>query len=84
VLESLLNESLTNAVKHAKPTYITVELDATKHLIRLQIQNDGVIQKDTPIGSGLRNLRYRTVAAGENLTIDKSDIYKLVCVIPIQ
>lgn len=83
-LESVLNEGLTNAVKHAKPTYINVELDATKHLIRLQIQNDGVTKKDAPIGSGQRNLRYRVVTVGGNLTTDKSDVYKLVCVIPVQ
>ena len=83
VLESLLNEGLTNAVKHAKSTYIRVELDVTKHLIRLQILNDGVIIKDAPAGSGLRNLRYRVVTVGGNLTVDKSDIFKLVCVIPV-
>jgi len=84
VLESLLKESLTNAIKHAKPTYIRVELDATRHLIRLQIQNDGITQKETAAGSGLRNLRYRVVNVGGNLSTDKSDVYKLVCVIPIK
>jgi len=84
VLESLLKESLTNAVKHANPTYIKVELDATHHLIRLQIQNDGVTQKETAVGSGLRNLRYRVVTVGGNLSVDKTNVYKLVCVIPIQ
>ena len=84
VFESLLNESLTNAMKHAKPTYVNVELDATKHLIRLQIKNDGVTIKDTPAGSGLRSLRYRVVTVGGNLTVDKSDVFKLVCVIPVR
>jgi len=82
VLESLLKESLTNAVKHANPTYINVELDVTNHLIRLQIQNDGVTKKEPSVGSGLRNLRYRVVTVGGNLSIDKTDVYKLVCVIP--
>ncbi|MCL2377716.1 MAG: histidine kinase [Defluviitaleaceae bacterium] len=83
VLESLLNESLTNAVKHARPTYVCVELDATKHIIRLKIQNDGVTKKDAPAGSGLRNLRYRVVTVGGNLTVNKADVFKLVCVIPV-
>jgi len=84
VLESVLKESLTNAVKHAAPSYIRVELDATRRLIRLQVQNDGLNTKEAPTGSGLRNLRYRVVTVGGNLTVDKTDVYKLVCVIPIR
>jgi len=87
VLEALLNESLTNVMKHAKATYVRVELDATKHLVRLLIENDGI--EDEPMGNsnqngiGLRNLRYRVVTVGGNLTVDKGDTFKVVCVIPI-
>jgi len=83
VLEALLNESLTNAMKHSKATFIKVELDATKYLIRLLIENDGVIGESRPVGSGLRNLRHRTVTVGGNLTIDSGVTFKIVCVIPI-
>ncbi|MCL2249668.1 MAG: histidine kinase [Oscillospiraceae bacterium] len=83
VLEAVLSESLTNAMKHANPTEIMVELDVTKHLVRLLFENDGVIKKDEAPGSGLRNLRYRAVTVGGNLTVKKTDRFKLVCVIPI-
>jgi len=83
VLEAILSESLTNATKHANPTEIIVELDATKHLVRLLFENDGVIEKDGTPGSGLRNLRYRAVTVGGNLTTKITDRFKLVCVIPI-
>jgi len=83
VLEAILSESLTNAMRHANPTEIIVELDATKYFIRLLVENDGVTETDTGAGSGLRNLRYRAVTVGGNLTISKSDRFKLVCVIPI-
>jgi len=82
VLEALLNESLTNVAKHSKATYVRVELDATKHLVRLLIENDGLTTKSEPVGSGLRNLRYRVTTVGGHLTIDKNETFKVVCVIP--
>jgi len=83
VLEALLNESLTNAMKHSEATFIKVELDVTKYLIRLLIENDGLIGGTKPVGSGLRNLRHRVVTVGGNLTIDAGVTFRVVCVIPI-
>jgi len=83
VLESVLNESLTNVMKHSNAAFIRVELDATKHLIRLLIENDGVTSMNSSPGSGLRNLRYRVVTIGGNLTLDINETFKVVCVIPI-
>jgi len=82
VLESVLNESLTNVMKHSNANKITVELDATKYLIRLQIENDG-IDSDVakPAGNGIRNLRHRVMTVGGNLTVDAKNTFKVVCVI---
>ena len=82
VLEAVLNEGLTNAIRHANPTYIRVELDATHRLIRVQMQNDGVMEGEKSAGSGLRNLRYRVTTVGGHLSVNKADTFKLVCVIP--
>jgi len=83
VLEALLNESLTNAMKHSKATFIKVELDATRYLVRLFIENDGVVGETKSVGSGLRNLRHRVVTVGGNLTVDARVTFRVVCVIPI-
>jgi len=83
VLEALLNESLTNVMKHSQATFINVELDATKYLVRLFIENDGAVAGTKPTGSGLRNLRHRVVTVGGNLTVDAGERFKVVCVIPI-
>lgn len=88
VLEALLNEGLTNISKHSKATYIRVELDATKHLVRLLIENDGAMTESSPVdnassvGIGLRNLRYRVITVGGHLTVDKGETFRMVCVIP--
>ena len=84
VLEAVLNESLTNVMRHSQASFVRVELDVTKYLVRLQVENDGVIGDDKPLGSGLRNLRHRATTVGGNLTVDKGKNFKLVCVIPVR
>jgi len=84
VLESCLNEALTNIAKHALPTLIKVELDATPHIVRLYIENDGAPAGKRGIGTGLRNLRHRLVAVGGNLGITPGETFRLVCVVPIK
>ena len=86
VLESCLNESLTNAARHAHPKLVTAELDVTEHLVRLCIENDGVSKPKGPTGSGLRNLRQRATAIGGTLSVDAGakGRFRIVCVIPIQ
>lgn len=83
VLESCLNEGLTNATKHATPNRITVELDATTKIVRLCIENDGVISARKGIGTGLRNLRHRLLAIGGSLVVAHEDIFRVVCVVPL-
>ncbi len=51
-LESCLNEGLTNIVKHSAAKKITVELDITPYIVRLSIENDGIVSKDHSPGSG--------------------------------
>ena len=83
ILEACLNESLTNATKHANPSAITVEIDATAHIVRLCVENDGVTTTSRNFGTGLRNLRYRLTAAGGNISVVNDHVYRVVCVLPI-
>ncbi len=75
-LESVMRELITNALKHATPNYIRVEVDCGTGYLRMSVANDGAIAdplmwKD---GYGLRNMRGRleelggslSIAAGEN------------------
>jgi signal transduction histidine kinase len=84
ILAVCLKESLTNVSRHAASNYVKVEVDASTHIIRLYIENDGVIKNVTPPGRGLSNLRYRIHAVGGNLSVNKRDgIFTMVCVIPL-
>ena len=85
MLESCLNESLTNVTRHANPSYVLVSLDATEHLVRLLIENDGGIKKSGgSMGIGMRNLRRRAMAIGGTFSVDAGEPFRVICVIPIQ
>lgn len=83
ILEACLKEALTNILRHADATIITVTLDITPYIVRLCIENDGVKKGTEHAGLGLRNLRQRTAAVGGNISTDLSDCFRLVCVLPL-
>ena len=84
MLEACLNESLTNVTRHAKASYVSVELDATRHIVRFCIENDGVARSDGAMGIGLRNLCHRAMSIGGSLSIDAGKVFRVICVIPIK
>ena len=84
MLESCLNESLTNIARHAAATWVTVDLDVTRHIIRLCVENDGAKKHNRPAGSGLRNLHQRAAAIGGSLSVDSGKQFRVICVIPIK
>lgn len=86
VLEACLNETLTNAAKHAPGERVSVNIDATPHIARLCVENtcraDGVpLAHD---GQGLRNLRYRAAAVGGNFSVSGGEKFCAICVIPLK
>ena len=80
-----VKEALTNIVKHANPTKVTLQLEATGVIIRVLIENDGV-DKDQPIqsGSGLRYMRKRVEAIRGSLSIQLTDTFRLIIILPLQ
>ena len=86
MLESCLNECLTNVARHSAAKYVNVDLDATPHIVRLCVENDGLkgTGGNSPIGTGLRNLRHRAAAIGGNLSVDYGKAFRVICVIPMK
>mgnify|MGYP002224142476 FL=1 len=83
VLETCLKEAFTNILRHSDAQQVTVTLDMTPHIIRLCVENDGVKKDARPAGIGLRSLQQRAQAVGGNLSVDVSDGFRLVCVLPL-
>ena len=84
-LSSCLNECLTNVARHSKAETVKVTLDVTRHIVRLCVENDGVTESNHGAeGTGLRNLRSRANTVGGSLAVDKGDMFRVICVIPIK
>ena len=58
------SEALTNAIKHARATYVVVDLEADETEVRLEVRDDGVGGADAHAGSGLIGLTDRLHALG--------------------
>jgi len=87
VLESCLNESLTNIARHSAASRATVSLDTTPHIARLCVENDGARPGElagSGARGGLRNLRHRAAAIGGSLSVDSSGVFRIICVIPLR
>ncbi|MCL1883253.1 MAG: histidine kinase [Defluviitaleaceae bacterium] len=88
VMEACLQESLTNAAKHAKGKSVAVDFDVTPNIARLCIENDKSHNTVKIHGQGLKNLKHRVSSAGGNLSIDfgekRDGKFRVVCVIPIK
>ena len=53
------SEALTNAIKHARATYVGIDLTADETEVRLEVRDDGVGGADLHAGSGLTGLTDR-------------------------
>jgi signal transduction histidine kinase len=63
-------EALTNTVKHASATVVTMRVEATPQLVSAVVADDGVGGAEVTHGSGLRGLIDRVEALGGRVTID--------------
>jgi signal transduction histidine kinase len=72
-LYRIVQEAVTNSVKHAQPKTITIAVDGEGGATRLQITDDGVgIPLPEPRdGAGLQIMRHRAASIGASLTIER-------------
>ena len=69
----IAQEAITNAVRHAKPKCISVNLSQNEHRVRLTVEDDGLgfhPRGDLHKGMGLHIMRYRAGVVSGNLQID--------------
>ena len=65
----VVSEALTNAAKHANPSVVQVDIEASDGAVRLAVRDDGEGGADPDHGSGLVGLRDRVEAIGGHLEI---------------
>jgi signal transduction histidine kinase len=65
----VVSEALANAAKHAEPSAVQVDVEATDAAVRLEVRDDGAGGADPDRGSGLVGLRDRVEAVGGRLEV---------------
>ncbi|MFD9705668.1 sensor histidine kinase [Lentzea sp. NPDC059081] len=60
----IVQEALTNVVKHAAPTSCTVLVDVTPSSVRVEVTDDGPGVKELGVGHGLVGMRERVAVYG--------------------
>lgn len=69
--EAVVREAVSNAVRHAHASALTVQVTVDDDL-RIEVTDDGCGMPDDVTGSGLTNLRHRAEQAGGTFTIESS------------
>jgi two-component system sensor histidine kinase DevS len=76
VLISTVRETVTNTLKHARASRLSVEVDEEGDRLRVLLRDDGVGGEAAPVqvggGQGLRNLRSRLEQIGGGLAFERT------------
>ncbi|MCA1065940.1 sensor histidine kinase [Rossellomorea sp. AcN35-11] len=72
-LTRLIQESITNAVRHGQATGCSVRLVVTGSLVEITIQDDGTGAMKIDPGFGLKNMRERVGAHGGTILFESND-----------
>ncbi len=67
--EAVVREALSNVVRHARASAVTVTVDAGDDLV-IEVRDDGIGIDPAAARSGLRNLERRARDCGGELTVD--------------
>lgn len=83
VVISIVREALTNATKYSKANNIKLNIEVLSKILRIYIKDDGVGCQNIKEGMGIRTIRDMVENMGGNISIDGTDGFLMVCVIPL-
>jgi signal transduction histidine kinase len=70
----LVQESLTNAAKHARATRVTIAIVVQDATLQVEVRDDGIgIDPKPVLGFGLTGMRERAELLGGTLTVERAD-----------
>ncbi|KYP81598.1 hypothetical protein AYW79_02870 [Ferroacidibacillus organovorans] len=79
-LYRILQEALTNAVRHAKTSTLTVCVEEADEQVTLRVVDDGIFTRhaDPPVGYGISQMRERSREAGGTLIIRANEPHGMI------
>lgn len=69
----VISEAVTNAVKHAAPSFVNVSVEQRGAVVLITVRDDGIGGADPRAGTGLRGLAERVRALGGRLVVSDGD-----------
>lgn len=84
IIYRIVQESITNAIRHGKATKIQVEISREFHILDIHIQDNGMGCTVIKKGFGLHHMQERLDILGGTLSYDGSDGFVIHAQIPIR
>ncbi len=80
----IIQESITNAIRHGQATKIEISVKRIYNVIQIAVQDNGVGCKEIETGFGLRHMSERIALLNGTLTYDGKAGFLLIAKIPIR
>lgn len=80
----IVQESITNAIRHGQATQVTVKITFENHWLKLTIKDDGKGCQTIQPGFGLRHMRERLHLLGGTLQVGGEDGFLVVARLPVR
>lgn len=84
IIYRTIQESLTNAIRHGKPSVIDIFLKYSNTKINLIIKDNGIGCKDITKGYGLKGMEDRILSTGGNVIFSSHDGFIIEVNIPLE
>ncbi len=84
VIYRILQESITNSVRHGHPTRINIRIERHDKQILIRIEDNGVGCKELHRGFGLTHMQERLNMLGGSMTVDGSGGFIVKATIPLR
>lgn len=84
VIYRIIQESVTNAIRHGKAKNIEITMEREYSIVTIVIRDDGIGAKEIKQGFGLHHMKERIDLLKGELTYDGSDGFTVVAKIPIR
>ena len=84
IVYRILQESITNSVRHGKPTRINIQIERTGQQLEILIRDNGIGCRDLHKGFGLTHMQERLDMLGGTLSVNGNDGFEVRAEIPLR
>ena len=84
VIYRIVQESITNAIRHGKADYIRISIRREQEMLKIGIKDNGIGCADIKKGFGLHHMEERLSMLNGSLSYDGRDGFEVKAAIPIR